>query len=1106
MKKHSLSTAFFFLCSMVLGLSVLSADEARLLRFPDINGNQLVFVYAGDIWTVPSSGGEARRLTSDIGLELFPKISPDGRWIAFSAEYSGTRQVYVMPSTGGTPKQLTFYNDVGVMPPRGGFDHQVLDWTPDSRKVLFRANRTPYGDRVGKYYLVGIDGGLETPLQIPEGSGATLSPDGKSLAYTPITREFRTWKRHRGGRAQDVWTYDLEKDTAKRITDYDGTDQHPIWYKDKIYFVSDRDLTLNFYSYDLKSGAVAKITNYADYDVLWPSGKEGVVAYENGGFLYKLDLESGRTENVHVSIHFDNPNILPRFVDAKEAIGGFDISPTGKRAVFDGRGDIFTVPAQDGLTYDLTDSQGIRELVPKYSPDGKYIAYYSDRTGEYEIYIMEAGATRSPKVTQLTTGSSCWRFAPVWSPDSGKLLFADKNQNFQYLDIATKKTVTMDRSEAADITDYGWSPDSKWIVYTKPAPNGLGTVWVYSLEQGKAIRLTDGKYSDFSPVFSADGRYLLFLSNRTFNLDMSSFEFSYIYNKATRIYAMALAKDAPVLFPDKNDVEEAGKAEPPTSAAADRSAGKGKSGASAPKAPDAAPARPAVKIDPDGIENRIVVVPLPADDYQAVSPIEGGFIYFKGGEVHKYSFDGKKDDLVISGVSNGALSADGKKLLYQARDIFGIIDIAPGQKPGDGALSLDGMTMKIDPAVEWAQIYRDGWRIYRDWFYSPNMNGVDWPRMREKYAALVPYVSHRADLDYIFGELVGELNVGHAYVDWGVFPRPKRVEGGLLGAEFKAEPGSSRYVISKIYKGENWDEASRAPLTEPGVEVREGDFLISLNGHEVTTADNPYRFLENTAGRKISIVVNGKASTYGAREYWVRPVSSEQGLFYLDWVGSRRAMADKLSGGRVGYIHVPDTAIAGNRELFKGFYAYADKDALIIDERYNGGGFIPEVMIDLLGRRILNYVTGRGLPVMGTTPTFVHQGPMVMLINHSSGSGGDAFPYYFKKLKLGPTIGTTTWGGLVGLSGNPAFLDGSSLMVPTFAFVGTDGNWAVEGIGVTPDIEVIDRPDAVAKGGDPGLEKGVEVLLEELKKNPPRKVVKPQPPDRSKWHERFNKP
>ena len=1093
MKPKSL---FVLLALALIGLaasvSAQPADDARLLRFPDINGELVVFVYAGDLWSVPASGGEARRLTSDIGLELFPKISPDGRWIAFSAEYSGTRQVYVMPSNGGVPKQLTFYNDVGVLPPRGGFDHQVLDWTPDGRKILIKANRTPYSDRSGKYFLIDAEGGLETSLQIPEGSAATFSPDGKSLAYTPFMREFRTWKRYRGGRAQDVWTYDLEKDVARQLTDFPGTDQHPIWYQDKVYFVSDRDLILNIYSYDLKTSAVKKVTSFSDYDVLWPSGKAGVIAFEKGGYLWTLDLATEQVKKVPVRIHFDNPNVLPRFLNVKDNIASYDLSPTGKRAAFEARGEIFTVPEKEGLTYNLTRSQGPREIFPRYSPDGKTIAYYSDATGEYEIYLLEAGSSGNPKVIQLTSGSACWRFAPAWSPDGTKLLYSDKNQNFQFLDVKTRAVTDVDKPRNSDITDYAWSPDSKWITYTKEAENGQGALWVYSVEQGKTCQLTDGRFNDFSPVFSRDGKYLFFLSNRSFNLDFSGFEFAYLYNKATRIYALALTKTAPLLFPEKNDAEPGAKEEP--------AGPKGKDQPAKDKAPVAKGPEP-VRIDFDGLADRIMVFPPEADNYQGLAAVDGAVLYAKAGELHKYALEDRKDILVIKGIQNGVLSGDGKKLLYQAQDTYGIIDLSPNQKPGDGALNLAGLEVKVEPLKEWAQIYQDGWRTYRDWFYSPNMHGLDWRRMKDKYESLVPYVSHRADLDYIFGELVGELNVGHAYVDWGTFTRPIRVEGGLLGAEFKADEKSGRYIISKIYKGENWDESSRSPLTEQGVDVREGDYLLRLNGQDVTTRDNPYRFLENTAGKKTSIVVNAKPSAEGAREYWVRPVKSEQRLFYLDWVASRRDMADKLSGGRVGYIHVPDTAIAGNRELFKGFYAYAHKDALIIDERYNGGGFIPDTMVNLLGRRVLNFIAGRN-PVMASTPTFVHQGPMAMLINHSAGSGGDAFPYYFKKLKLGLTIGTRTWGGLVGLSGNPGFVDGSSISVPTFGFVGTDGDWAVEGMGVSPDIEVIDRHDLMAKGRDPALEKGVQVLLEELKKNPPQKVAKPKAPDRSKLHEK----
>ncbi len=1083
MKKMS----FILVVCLFLSLFIWAGDDARVLRFPDVNKDLLVFVYAGDIWSVPVKGGEAKRLTSHKGLELFPKISPDGKWIAFSAEYSGSRQVYVMPSTGGIPKQLTFYNDVGVMPPRGGFDYQVMDWTPDSKNILFRGNRTPWGQRMGKYFLVDREGGLERPLQIPEAGGGTFSPDGKKIVYTPISREWRTWKRYKGGRAQDVWIYDLEKDESRRLTTFSGTDYHPIWHEDKIYFVSDRDLTLNMYAYDLNTDQIEKVTDHTDYDILWPSGEGGFIAYENGGHVYVLDEEKGEAEKVTVDIHFDNPNLLPYFKNVKDDINSFAISPSGKRAVFQARGEIFTLPAEEGVTYNLSETPGQREIFPAWSPDGRYLAFYSDKTGEYEIYLMDKA--EGNKVVQLTEGSRIWRFPPVWSPDSTKLLFSDKNQKLQILDVKTKNIAVADKARRFDITDYSWSPDSQWVTYSKDGDNGQEAVWVYSLQQAESFQLTDDMYSDFSPVFSSCGKYLFFLSNRTFRLSFSSFEQDYLYNNATNIYAAALSKDTEPLFKEKNDVEEIKK---------EKENEKGK------EAGEKKEESIKVSIDRDGINNRIVSFPLPAGNYRGFSAVEGGVLFLKDGGLHYFSVSDKKDQMVISGVRGYAWAPKAKKILYSARDTFGIIGLKPNQKPGDGKLDFKDMEVKIDPMTEWKQMFTNAWRIYRDWFYVENLHGVDWPKMKEKYGQLVPYLGHRADLDYLFGELVGELNVGHAYINWGEFDRPERVEGGLLGAGFTADEKAGRYIISKIYQGENWNENTRSPLTEQGIDVKEGDYLISLNGNDVTLKNNPYQFLENTTGKKISLVVNSEPTKEGAREYWVKPVRSELDLYYLDWVRSRREMVEKLSGGKIGYFHVPNTSIQGNRELFKGMYAFSTKDALIIDERYNGGGFIPDVMVDLLDRDILNYWVRRGLE-MSQTPGIAHDGPKVMLINHYSSSGGDAFPYYFKKLDLGLLVGTRTWGGLVGVSGNPGLMDGSSFSVPTFGFVNTEGEWAVEGIGVEPDIEVYDRPELIVKGKDPSLEKAVEVLLEELKKNPPKKPEKPKDPDRSKWNKKIKK-
>ena len=1057
-----------------------AANDSRLMRYPDINNGLIAFVYAGDIWTVSDGGGDAKHLTSHEGMELFPKISPDGNWIAYSAEYSGSRQVFIIPSNGGTPKQLTYYNSVGLMPPRGGFDDVVLDWTPDSKNVLIRANRTEFGERNGKYFLVNIEGGLEKPLQIVNGGFAALSPDGKKICFTPVDREFRTWKRYKGGRATELWVYDLEKDQSEQITHFAGSDQCPVWYKDKIFFASDRDLKLNIYSYDISSKEVKQLTTFKDYDVLWPSGNNGQLVFENGGFLYKTNLETGNTEKVTVNINFDNPNLLPYFKNVSEDIQSFSVSPTAKRAVFGARGDIYTVPAENGVIENLTQTQGAREIYPSWSPDGKYISYYSDATGEYEVYLLENKKDTKPR--QLTKNSAAWKYDSEWSPDSKYLLYSDRTLNLKLLDVESGKETIVDHATFNEIHTYDFSPDSKWVIYDKESPNEQSAVWVYNIPEKKNYQLTDDVFNDFSPVFSSDGKYIYFLSNRDFNLDFSGFEFDYVYNNPTRIYAIVLKKDGEELFKFKNDeepVKEPEKAE---------------------EKKDEKKTDINVEIDLDGINNRIVALPPGNGNYQNLAAVDGGILYINDGKVKNFSIGNKKEEEVLDNVRQFLIADDGKSFLYRSGRDFGIAKVAPGQKSGTGKLDLSNMEMKIDPVKEWQQIFNDGWRIYRDYFYVSNLHGVDWKAVKENYAKLLPFVGHRADLDYIFSEMVSEANTGHSYVNWGDFAKPKRVEGGLLGAKLVADTKAGRYKIAKIYQGQNWDESLRSPLTGQGVDVKEGDYLISLNGHNVTTSDNPYEFLENTAGKHVEITVNQEAQTDGARTSMIEPVKSELDLIHLDWVNERRALVNKLSGGKIGYIYVPNTSIEGNRELFKGMYAYHNKEALIIDDRYNGGGFIPDVMADLLDRKTLSYWNVNGLEPM-QTPAVAHDGPKVMLINGYSSSGGDAFPYYFKKKGLGKLIGTRTWGGLVGISGNAQFVDGGSFSVPRFGIYDENGQWIIEGVGVSPDIEVVDRPEQLAKGIDPGIEKAVEVLLEELKQNPPKKVKAPTPPDRSGWNE-----
>ena len=1091
-KRFNNLIALALLC-MAFTLNSSAQDEARLMRYPDINKNLIAFVYAGDIWSVDGNGGEARRLTSHAGMELFPKISPDGKWIAFSGEYSGSRQIFVMPSNGGTPKQLTFYNSVGMMPPRGGFDDVPLDWTSDSKNILIRANRTPFGERNGKYYLVSLEGGLEKPLQIINGGFAVLSPNDKQICFTPIDREFRTWKRYKGGRASDLWIYDLDKNTSEQITDFNGTDQIPTWFGDNIYFASDRDLKLNIYQYNTKTKETKQLTKHADFDCMWPSGENGQMVYENGGFLYKLNLETGKEEKVSVSIHFDNPNVVPYYKNVKDFVHSFEVSPTAKRALISARGDIFSVPAENGATYNLTNTQGIREIYPRWSPDGKFISYYSDATGEYEIYLLENKKGATPR--QITKNSSAWMYDTEWSPDSKYLLFFDRTLQLKLLEAETGKVTIVDHADRTEIGSYSFSPDSKWIAYDKEGENGLGAVWVYNLETRKTQQLTDDRFNDGSAVFSKDGKYLYFLSDRDFNLDFSTFEFNYLYNKSTRIYAAALKADCPKLFPDKNDTEPVKEAEKPKKE--DEKTDKKEKTEEKPAKEE--PVK--ISIDFDGINSRITAFPMEAGEYRNLMTTEGGILYISGGSLQKFTIEDKKTEEVIPSVSRAITSADGKMIMYRAGKDFGIIKPTVGQKKGAGQINLDDLIMKIDPRKEWEQIYTDGWRIFRDYFYVNNLHGVDWKSIHDRYSPLVKYVSHRADLDYILNEIISETNTGHCYDDWGDFERVKRIDTGLLGAELKPDVSAGKYQIAKIYAGENWNESRRSPLTEQGVNIKEGDFLVAINGNNVDLKMNPYELLENTVGKMVEITVSSKADGTSARTSTIRPISSELELFNLNWVNERRAMVDKLSGGKIGYIYVPNTAVEGNRELHRGMYEYSEKEALIIDDRYNGGGYIPDVMTDMLDRKTLSYWKRNGLTPM-KTPGVAHDGPKVMLTNGYSSSGGDAFPYYFRKKRLGTIIGTRTWGGLVGISGNAGLVDGGNISVPQFGVFDENG-WIVEGVGVSPDIEVVDRPEQLAKGEDPSIEKAVEVLLKKLQENPVKKVQTPAPPDRSGWHEQM---
>ena len=953
-----------------------SPPDARLLRFPDIHDDFVVFVYAGDLWRAPSAGGPAWRLTSHPGVELFPQISPDGAWIAFSAEYAGTRQVYVMPAWGGPPRQLTYYNDVGTMPPRGGWDNWILGWTAEG-KILVRMNRTPWGERMGRYFLVDPKGGLETPLPLPEGGSASLSPDGNQLAYSPVDREFRTWKRTLGGRAQDIWIYDLKGARSERVTEWRGTDNFPMWSGKSIYFTSDREHTLNLYAYDTDSRETRKVTRFDEFDVLWPSLGPGGVVFMNGGFLWKTDLATGESTRIPISLPSDAAATVPSFKEVQGQLGGVEPSPSGARVVVEARGELFTVPAKDGAVRNLTQTQGVREHSPAWSPDGKWIAYLSDATGEYEIWLRAQDGSGTPR--RLTTDGDAWRFAPAWSPDSKRLAWGDRKRRLRVLEVESGKVTEVDRGTQGDLDTYTWSPDSKWLAYETGHPNRLPAIAIWSLDARRSWVLGDGLTADFSPAFSADGNHLWFLSNRNYELTFSAFEFNYVYRNATEVLGATLSASGASPFPLESDEETAKPAEPKKSET---------------------PPPAVVRVDPEGFVARTVGVPgLAPGDFASLQASRGALWYLKGtggadGEraLWRYDLEERKEEKVAQPCSGYALSADGKKLLYRAKGGLFLVDAKAGAKAGEGKLDLSGLRVKLDPRREWAQMFEDALEDHARLVLRREdaRRGLACDEAPVRGARPLrrpprrPRLHPRRDARRARGGTHLRRLRGRAA---GAARR-----GGMLGCELVADP-SGRYRIARIYAGENWDEAWRSPLTEPGLDVREGMFLLAIDGTDLPTAENPYRLLENKANALVTLRVGDRADGSGSRVVTVRTIASEGNLRYLDWVRSRMALADRLSGGKVGYIHLPDTALSGNRMLQKLFYSQAAKPALIVDDRYNGGGFIPDRMIEYFGRRTLAYWARRGIDSM-RTPGFAHDGPKAMLVNGYSSSGGDALPYF----------------------------------------------------------------------------------------------------------------
>lgn len=1062
------------LCALAQS-AVPETQEARLLRYPHIQADKIAFTHGGDIWTASSAGGRAHRVTSyDAGLEIFPRISPNGEWIAFSGEYSGTRQIYLIPYSGGEPRQLTFYPDVGTMPPRGGYDNLVLDWTPDGEKILIRANRTPYGRRVGRYFLVDPwNRGLEQPLQIPEGGPASFSPDGRKLSYNIISREWRTWKRYSAGRAQDVYIYDLEGNTIEQLTDFVGTDNWPMWLGDKIYYTSDQTGTLNIYAYDLAAKSSRQVTEFSKFDVLFPARGDGGLIFECGGHLYVMSQRDEAIRKLRITLADDLPWTRPIWKEGASSFGSFDPSPSAKRAVVEFRGDLFSVPTKHGEVKNLTATSARREMQPAWSPDGKSLAYLAEHGEDYEIFILDL-ATGNER--QLTRASGTWTLSLAWSPDSNKLAITDKRNELSVLDVTSGDRLLLDQGPEAGISQVSWSADSAWLTYRKISANAQAAIWICRANMTDPRQVTGDDYAEAWPSFDPAGDYLYFVSARDFVYNGYRFD--------QRLYALLLREDVTNPITPLNDEE-------PAIGAVEASAEEEQ-----PEADQASESEVAdLQIEFVGLGDRLVALPGSPGSYRTLVGIEGGLLFFEGGDLKQYSHETRETETVIEGLDSFALTPDRKNVLFRHDGDLHLAKVAPEQKVGEGKIDLSQVRMRIEPKTEWRQMYNDAWRIMRDWFYDPNMHGVDWVAMREKYAPLLPHMAHRSDLDFLLGELVGELNCGHTYIISGENPRVDREQVGTLGADLELHEG--RYRFAKIFDSENWNDATRSPLREPGVKVQQGEYLIAIDGQELAAGDNPYRFLIGKVDREVTLSINLRPQVEGSREVKVRPIASEQNLRYITWVNRNRRIVDELSGGRIGYLHAPNTSVAGHEEVIEGWRSQARvKEAMIIDDRYNGGGFVPSKIAAEIGQGVLNYWARRSRE-LSTTPTYAFDGPRLMLINGYSSSGGDAFPFYFRKLGLGMLMGKRTWGGLVGYSGSPRLLDGGGMAVPSFAFVNTDGEWDVEAVGVTPDIEVFDDPTLIQAGTEPMLEAAVKHLLEELKQNPkPKRPVTPRGPKR----------
>ena len=1076
---------------LCLSLQVFAQDnEARLMRFPAIHDNQVVFSYAGNLYTVDPNGGTARKLTSSPGYEMFARFSPDGKNIAFTGQYDGNTEVYVMPSQGGDPKRVTYTATIGRddVSDRMGPNNIVMTWK-DNEHIVYRSRCESFNAFVGQLYLADINGGLSEQLPLPTGGFCSYSPDGKQLAFNRIFRQFRARKYYHAGMADDVWIYDFASKQTIDITNDTAQNIEPMWAGNKIYFLSDREHTMNLFCYDLTTKAIRKVTNYNDYDIKFASLGNNAIVWERAGYLWKMDLATEQVTQIHVNLIDDDLFSRSELIDASKYIDAYDISPDGSRITVTGRGDIWTLPATTGVTRDLDKTSNIHERNSHWSPDGKTIAYICDASGEDEIYTIAQNGEGKPE--RITNNGDNYKFDFKWSPDGKKIIWSDRKLRLVYVDVDSKKQTLVDSSNLGEFFDYNWSPDSKWIAYTRPEFYSQQKIILYNLASKSKTQVTDGWYVSFNPTFSRDGKYLFFASSRDYTPTFSDADFNAGYIDMVKIYFVTLSKETPTPFAPKDDEV---KIKPDTTVTA-KPTGK------AIKAADVA-ASTDIKIDLDGLQDRLISLPIDPSNYGAIYANGNDVYYIKRSHFDKaatliyFSLKDKKET-TLGQYDDFQVSADNKKVLVVKDKNYSIVDLGTGPIAGAKPIDLSGMKLMVDHHQEWQQMYDESWRQMRDFFYSPIMNGADWKGMHDKYEPLVKYVNIRQDLTYLISEMIGELSSGHTYTGGGDIPEIKKIPLGLLGAQLTKDGATGYYQIKKILKGANWDATLRSPLTELGLNVKAGDYIVAVNGVPTNTMVDIYASLVNMADKQVELTVNTKGSMDGSRKIIVIPTSDETNLYYYDWVQHNIAYVDSVTQGKVGYIYIPDMGEAGLNQFFKLFYPQINKKALIIDDRGNGGGFVSPFITDRLARQLVFFEMSRN--TVGTPSPEMHMGPKVLLINQYSASDGDIFPYRFRQNKLGTIIGKRTWGGVVGINASLPFLDGGYLEKPEFGPYASNGsNFVVEGHGIDPDILIENDPARQYAGIDDQLNKAIEVILNDLKTQ--EKDVPPVPPFPDRVH------